>query len=426
MSIQSTDKKFHVIIAGGGPVGLTAAHALYRAKISFTMLEMRHHPVVDAGSNLVINSVGLRALGQLGLLDELYNVSSELRSVHRMNHKGKDLGSIDWFRMEMENFGTWPRVLSRHDLSKTLYDALPESLKANVICNKKVSNVESTKSGVLVHCSDGSIYDGDIVIGADGAHSATRRSMRNLALEHEPSAVNDDQPFDVKFRCLWLRFPSTATSLVSTGTSVECHGVGAATQLFAGEESAVVGIYERLSSPTKQRMHYTREDEEAFVTQWGHLPAGLISLEEGVLKHWYWNSRIVLVGDAAHKFTPSTGSGCNFGIVDVVTLANELNSLPVFSSEFDINTAFQRYQEARQEMTAQQCNESGSMTDMATWGSWFAKFMDIWVLYYGFAQSWLEGQDAQKTATTPVFDYIYDKERLVGRQPWANAVPTKL
>jgi hypothetical protein len=32
----------------------------------------------------------------------------------------------------------------------------------------------------------------------------------------------------------------------------------------------------------------------------------------------------VLVGDAARKFTPSTGEGCNHGILDVLALANEL------------------------------------------------------------------------------------------------------
>ena len=66
-------------------------------------------------------------------------------------------------------------------------------------------------------------------------------------------------------------------------------------------------------------------DEEAIVKRWDSLPiipsgkltlgeayrsrteSGMISLEEGVVDHWSWAGRIALCGDAAHKFTPSTG-----------------------------------------------------------------------------------------------------------------------
>jgi len=45
---------FNVIVVGGGPVGLTAAHALTQAGIPFTVLETRPSVVIDAGSNLVL------------------------------------------------------------------------------------------------------------------------------------------------------------------------------------------------------------------------------------------------------------------------------------------------------------------------------------------------------------------------------------
>ena len=88
---------FKVIVVGGGPVGLTAAHALSRAKIDFVLLERRPSPVIDAGSNLVLNPTGLRALDQLGLGSSLEKVSSALGLVKRQDHQGRDIGDAYWF-----------------------------------------------------------------------------------------------------------------------------------------------------------------------------------------------------------------------------------------------------------------------------------------------------------------------------------------
>jgi len=95
---MSASKLFKVIIAGGGPVGLTAAHALTRAGIDFVVLESRPSIVIDAGSNLVLLPTGLRLLGQLGMLDALFRVSSPLGVTKRYAHDGRDLGDMRIFQ----------------------------------------------------------------------------------------------------------------------------------------------------------------------------------------------------------------------------------------------------------------------------------------------------------------------------------------
>jgi 2-polyprenyl-6-methoxyphenol hydroxylase-like FAD-dependent oxidoreductase len=93
---------FKVIVVGGGPVGLTAAHALTRADIDFIVLERREDAIIDAGSNLVLLPQGLRILSQIGLLDSLHNVSSPMRRILRFDHSGRSIGDMHWFTLMKE------------------------------------------------------------------------------------------------------------------------------------------------------------------------------------------------------------------------------------------------------------------------------------------------------------------------------------
>lgn len=86
-----------IIVVGGGPVGMTAAHALSRAGINFVLLESRSELVTDAGSGLVLSAMGLRALGQLGLLPALSEVSTPVDRFKRLDHKGRDIGDTMFF-----------------------------------------------------------------------------------------------------------------------------------------------------------------------------------------------------------------------------------------------------------------------------------------------------------------------------------------
>lgn len=88
---------FKVILVGGGPIGLTAAHALTRANIDFVLLESRPTIAIDAGASLVLSPMGLRVLGQLGLQEDLNQVSTAVREVTRCDHSGNDLGNFFFF-----------------------------------------------------------------------------------------------------------------------------------------------------------------------------------------------------------------------------------------------------------------------------------------------------------------------------------------
>lgn len=269
--------------------------------------------------------------------------------------------------------------------------------------------------------------------------------MRNLALESGSSAVNEENPYLTTYRCLWIRTPSGLSTGLKPGTTCETHGDGAATQLFAGEGTAVMGIYQRLDKPTKDRLRYTQADQDAMVEELGHIPllpennlslreayenrlqSGLVSLEEGVLDHWSWDGRIVLAGDAAHKFTPSTGAGCNNGIIDVIALSNEIakvvNKVGFHPSTEEMASAFEEYHRARYPAVVQGCQESGNATAMATWMNGTLKFVDRYIFSIGIFQRVMAARGAQKVAATPAFDYIQGEESVVGSVPWVKPIP---
>lgn len=73
--------------------------------------------------------------------------------------------------------------LDRQAVLQILYDGLED--KSKVVVNKKVVAIDDSETVVNVHCDDGSQYTGDVVAGADGVHSVTRKEMWRYATELE-------------------------------------------------------------------------------------------------------------------------------------------------------------------------------------------------------------------------------------------------
>ncbi|KAI5860105.1 hypothetical protein GGS23DRAFT_249538 [Durotheca rogersii] len=434
--------KFKVIVVGGGPVGLTAAHALSRAGIDFVVLEHRESVVVDVGASLVLWPSGLRVLAQFGLLERLREIGADLRRTVTLTldaHKYKDSQAS---RVVNQNHGTYPVIFHRADVVRLLYESLGDADRARVLAGKQVTDVVVAGDGVEARCADGSVHRGSVVLGADGVHSATRRAMRALAVAAGAPTVNDEQPYLTEYRTMWCTFPRPTD--LGTGESIEGHGRDVSVQCLASGERSWLFVYERLAAPTRARAAYSAADVEALAARHADLPvsehlrlrdvfptrhaAGMANLEEGIVRHWSWG-RVVLAGDACHKFTPNQGLGYNNGVQDVAALVNELHAVlragggapPPLDA---LSAAFARYQASRMASLQVDYDNSASFTRMSAWRNWIHHLLDRYILPWipRFDEFMLTYIMTTTTRNCVVLNFVEGEEPFQGKVPWANAV----
>ncbi|KAI9728827.1 MAG: hypothetical protein M1834_007214 [Cirrosporium novae-zelandiae] len=178
--------KFRVIIVGGSIAGLTLAHCLDRAEIDHIVLERRDDISPQVGASIGIMPNGGRVLEQLGIFDEVEKEIEPLRQAHICYPDGFFFSS-SYPVVLHERFGFPLAFLDRQKLLKILYTSLKDKSKVHV--NKKVVEVQQLKSSLRVSTSDGSFYDCDLVVGADGVHSKVRSEMWRIADTQQPGLI---------------------------------------------------------------------------------------------------------------------------------------------------------------------------------------------------------------------------------------------
>ncbi|KAK0727551.1 hypothetical protein B0T26DRAFT_809909 [Lasiosphaeria miniovina] len=428
------DSEFKVIVVGGGPVGLTAAHALAKAGIDYVLLEHRREVVIDVGASLVVWPQGFRILTQLGILEPLTALGVELgctRSLELGGHKYK----TSWATEAMK---------------KNAAD------KARVLTGKQVVDIESGADGVVVHCKDGSAHRGSMVVGADGVHSLVRQRMRHLALSAASPKVNDEHPYACEYRLFWCTFLRPVGCDLAAGDAVEVHGKDSSLQCLNGADRSWLFIYERLAAPPPRgtRVSYTAADIDALAMRNGDhavsetlrvrdvLPlrcsGGMSDLEEGVVEHWSFG-RVVLAGDACHNMTPNQGLGYNNGIQDIAVLLNELHgalrdhhattttsSMPKTPLPLTTLTGvFDRYQSSRSELLARDYAASVALTRASSWHTWADRALDrhVFPAIPFHDELVLNTRMSRNVAQAPVLRFVRcAAEPFVGRIKWRHAL----
>ncbi|HEX4717545.1 MAG TPA: NAD(P)/FAD-dependent oxidoreductase [Thermoleophilaceae bacterium] len=168
----------HVLIAGGGLSGLCLAQGLKRAGISCAVYERDVDMRRKAGYRITINGDGGNAL-EACLPDDLFELYLEVsrntpprRMSVVVDSQCNELSTAPHFGAPNE--GERPHTaIHRRTLRQILAARLGDTLHrdANVV------GFERAGDAIRLKLDDGSSAEGDVLVGADGVHSAIRRDL---------------------------------------------------------------------------------------------------------------------------------------------------------------------------------------------------------------------------------------------------------
>ncbi|KAF8955866.1 hypothetical protein BGZ46_002523 [Entomortierella lignicola] len=376
-----------VMIVGAGIGGLMLGILLEQINVPYHIFE-RATAVRPLGAVMTLGTNILSVFEQLGLIKELEEISLYCPSIDIYNDETKLLGSINLSGHKAvagyDNF-----MFPRPKLFELLMRKIPAS---KVSLGKKVLRTEEKEGKVIIHCSDGSSYVGDILVGSDGAYSGVRQSLYRRLLDKGLLPKEDQENLAVgyvsmvgvaegldpeKFTDLkdnyshFYKVVGKDTKGFSVAT-IPGKRIGWLLTVQLSEEEAKVQQF-RNSEWGPEANEAMLKDFEDMLCPWGRpikevfdaTPKDLMSkvfLEEKLFTTWY-HGRTVLLGDACHKMLPSAGQGAVNAIQDAVVLANCIYNLTDIS-ETGLTEAFKDYYNQRFARSGEQIKRSATMSSV--------------------------------------------------------------
>ncbi|KAL2861483.1 hypothetical protein BJX68DRAFT_251485 [Aspergillus pseudodeflectus] len=369
---------FRVIIVGGSVGGLTLAHCLYRAGIDYVVLEKSDQIAPEIGASIGIMPNGARVLAQLGLFEEIKNHIKPLSTAHITFPDGFAVESR-YPQVLHTRFGYPLAFLRRREFLATTYNAHPD--KTKILTGKDVVELKGLSDRVCAVTSDGSVYEGNIIVGADGVHSRVRSEIWRWADKEFPGSLSatERNSMTVEYACVF----GISSGLVSLEAGAQINALldKAAIMAVHGKDGCVFWfLFKKLDRkhvyPAVPRFSPEDAAELCNKMQDVHMYKGLrfgdiwknsevvsmTALEEGLFKTWFYD-RMVLVGDSAHKMTPNFGQGANTAIEDAAALASLLQRLVSKTgsgkpSLAQIRDTLKEYQHARYRRVRRVYNDS--------------------------------------------------------------------
>ena len=329
-----------VIIVGGGIGGLCTAIGLRQAGVEAIVYEQAE-VLSQVGAGLTIWANAIKALRKLGLADAVIGAGSKIEHGEICTAGGRTLSRSEPGELE-RLFGEPTVAIHRADLHDILLSALPAD---TVRLGAKCTSFEQVADGVTVRFAGSQADRGDLLVGADGIHSAIRRQLfPEVRLRYSGYTA-------------WRGVVTTGDE-VALGVTSESWGCGSRFGILRIDKERVYW-FATANAPAGKTL--TPAERKGFLQQrfrgWHH-PVELLlesTPSEEILQNDIYDlkpigrwvkGRIVLLGDAAHPTTPNMGQGACMAIESSFVLAHCL------SQERDLDGALRRYETERMPRTA--------------------------------------------------------------------------
>ncbi|MEV7083702.1 FAD-dependent monooxygenase [Streptomyces sp. NPDC093516] len=314
------------VVIGGGIGGLTAAAALHARGWRVTVLEKaRRLEPVGAAISLAPNS--LRALDVIGLGDEIRALAAWAGDGGLRTPGGRWLArtSAD---AAAARYGGPLVLLHRATLITSLVSRLPADT-VRTAAAATLADPGGPGRPARVTTPDGEL-EADLVVGADGIHSAVRRAL----FPHHPGPV-------------YSGFTTWRVVIPLPGVEFASHETWGLGRIWGTHPLKDGRVYAYAAATTPAGGSAPDDERAELLRRFGDwhqpVPAVLAAARPGdVLRHdvhhiaeplpAYHHGRIALVGDAAHAMPPTLGQGGNQAIEDAVVLAHHCDDLAAYTS----------------------------------------------------------------------------------------------
>lgn len=311
-----SEKRFDVLIVGGGPVGLTLALALVQSAkgISVGLVDRRPLSVPrDARASAIAAGVR-RVFEALGVWTAMEEEAQPVLSM-RITDSGE--GDISrplflTFEGDVAPGEAFAHMVPNRTSGQVLLDAVAGRI--SVIAPASVSGYSADADLARLELTDGSVLAAPLLVAADGGQSALRGMAGIGVIGHDygqtglVTNIGHELPHNgvayEHFRPAGpfasLPLPGNRSSLVWTERS------DAAPRFLAMDEAALATEIEAVMGST----------------------LGAVTVEEKLMgfplrlqiARDFVAPRLALVGDAAHVVHPIAGQGLNLGLKDVAAL----------------------------------------------------------------------------------------------------------
>ena len=342
----------HVIVAGAGIAGLTAALSLARNGLRVTVLEQSER-LLETGAGLQLSPNATRVLTALGLRERLLPSIVAPHAIRVMSGgSGREIVRIPLGRAE-EIYGAPFWTIHRADLQNALVAVAKGSIDITIKSGIRVEDFAAHVKGVSVlGRNQKQVFDerGIALIGADGIwsnvaqrlkHGAARFSHRTAWRALVPA--DDVAPeFRTPFVHLWLGLDGHLVHYPVKG----------------GQLINIVGIVRDEWKETGWSAPGDRDEILRHFARWTWADAArdLIATPKRWLKWALYERKsplqtgegpVTLIGDAAHPMLPFLAQGAGMAIEDAAVLAYYLKD-----SLEDPEGALRAYEAGRQKRTA--------------------------------------------------------------------------
>ena len=312
-----------VLISGIGVAGPTLAYWLGKSGFRPTIIE--HAPTLRSGGYVIdFWGLGYDIAERMGLSDKINHAGYHIREMRIVNGKGERITGFgtNVFR---ELTGGRYVTIGRSDLSRLLFEKIKNDTE--IVFGDEIVGLREEANSVQVMFKHGGQRRFDLVIGADGLHSAVRRLVFGSQDRFEKRLGYIVAAFEVSgYR---PRDEDVYVSYCQPGRMLGRVALKKDRTLFlfvfAKNNGARSDMSDQSSQKTLLRECLTMENGKphAFLPNWSVHRISISTASAKSKCHWS-RGRVALVGDAAYCVSLLAGQGSALAMTGAYVLAGEL------------------------------------------------------------------------------------------------------